>query len=666
MGGSSTIVDAINFVNTASSQRIEPGSVNLPPAPWPAHFKTEPTSDQVTKIAANVVDTVNNHFDKVPDLFLDSQDGFWRDHLALTWDLRTLKGKDKIRNFLQAEAQVKKVPLQIQIDESQAFRKPQVGGFAPVNGLRGIQFFITFTSQNGKGRGVVRLVQEHKTEEWKIWTFFLTLDEYRGHPEPKGPNRPKGVEHGGQPGRMNWAQKRQEEINFTKNEPDVLILGCGQGGLTAAARLKMLGVSSLIIDRNPRIGDNWRNRYHQLVLHDPVWYDHLPYLPFPDHWPIFTPKDKLADWFDSYAKALDLNVWLRSTIVSSEYDNARKSWKVVIRRSFVKSSRPSATSSSNPPTAGAPAATQVEEEIEHMELTVYPKHIIQCTGGSGKPNMPTSIPGITGGVFKGDRLCHSSQFTTATPLAKRGSKKAIVVGACNSSHDICQDFYERGYDVTMVQRSSTFVVSSSAALKYLIGPLYSEGGPAVEDADLFLWSHPSEVLKTLQQDLTKLTIEHDAELLAGLDRAGFKLDKGVDGAGLFAKYLQRQGGYYIDVGTSKLIVEGKIAVKSGVGIAAVVENGLKMEDGEVLEADEIVFATGYSNMRSTAREVFGNEQVGDKVGDVWGWNEEGEMRGIWTRSGHEAFWFHGGNLALARYYSRVVALQIKASLDGLL
>lgn len=428
----------------------------------------------------------------------------------------------------------------------------------------------------------------------------------------------------------------------------------------------MLGVSSLIIDRNPRIGDNWRNRYHQLVLHDPVWYDHLPYLPFPDHWPIFTPKDKLADWFDSYAKALDLNVWLRSTIVSSEYDNTRKAWKVVIRRSFVKSSRPSSSSSSsNPPTAGAPAA-QVEEEIEHMELTVYPKHIIQCTGGSGKPNMPTTIPGIAGGVFKGDRLCHSSQFTTATPLAKRGSKKAIVVGACNSSHDICQDFYERGYDVTMVQRSSTFVVSSSAALKYLIGPLYSEGGPAVEDADLFLWSHPSEVLKTLQQDLTKLTIEHDAELLAGLDRAGFKLDKGVDGAGLFAKYLQRHGGYYIDVGTSKLIVEGKIAVKSGVGIAAVVEKGLKMEDGEVLEADEIVFATGYSNMRSTAREVFGNEQVGDKVGDVWGWNEEGEMRGIWTRSGHEAFWFHGGNLALARYYSRVVALQIKASLDGLL
>ena len=227
MGDSTTsnTVDSINFVDTASSQRIEPGSVNHPPAPWPAHFKTEPTTEEVAKVAANVVDTVNNHLDKVPDLFLDSQAGFWRDHLALTWNLRTLKGKDKIRDFLQTEAQVNRVPLKIQIDESQAFRKPQVAGFAPVDGLKGIQFYITFTSENGKGRGLVRLVQEEKTEEWKIWTFFTTLEEYRDQPEPRGPNRPVGVEHGGQPGRMNWSQKRQEEINFTNHEPDVLILG---------------------------------------------------------------------------------------------------------------------------------------------------------------------------------------------------------------------------------------------------------------------------------------------------------------------------------------------------------------------------------------------------------------------------------------------------------
>ena len=89
-----------------------------------------------------------------------------------------------------------------------------------------------------------------------------------------------------------------------------LSLGAGQGGLTSAARLKMLGVNALIIDKNERVGDNWRQRYHQLVLHDPVWYDHLPYINFPPHWPIFTPKDKLAEFFECYAKLLELNVSL--------------------------------------------------------------------------------------------------------------------------------------------------------------------------------------------------------------------------------------------------------------------------------------------------------------------------------------------------------------------
>ena len=72
--------------------------------------------------------------------------------------------------------------------------------------------------------------------------------------------------------------------------------------------MKMLGIPTLIIDKNQAVGDNWRKRYHQLVLHDPVWYDHMPYLPFPDFWPVFTPKDKLVDWFETYVKALELNV----------------------------------------------------------------------------------------------------------------------------------------------------------------------------------------------------------------------------------------------------------------------------------------------------------------------------------------------------------------------
>ena len=103
--------------------------------------------------------------------------------------------------------------------------------------------------------------------------------------------------------------------------------------------------------------------------------------------------------------------------------------------------------------------------------TIHPRHIIQATGHSGEASFPSNIAGIND--FKGATLCHSSQFQG--PKADTKGKKAIIIGSCNSAHDIAQDFHEHGYDVTMVQRSSTLVVSSSNILKALSG-FYSEDG----------------------------------------------------------------------------------------------------------------------------------------------------------------------------------------------
>ncbi|KAM7219659.1 hypothetical protein V8F06_005040 [Rhypophila decipiens] len=627
-----TISDSI-FTTTASSQRLEPGSFNIQAEPWPKGTTDE--SIDAAGTANKIIDSFNQALDSkelkaLSSLFL--QTGYWRDHLALSWTLRTLKGRDKILAFLNQNQDfpVKKV----EIDSSSDFRKPQLTPFAPSGGSKGIGFFITFTTQHGSGRGMVRLVED-ADGEWKIWTFYTALDELNGHKEPLGANRPGGVKHGATPGRRNWADRRRDEENFVDTEPDVLIIGAGQGGLTAAARLKMLNVPSLIIDKNDQIGDNWRKRYHQLVLHDPVWYDHMPYQEFPKFWPIYTPKDKLADWFESYAKLLELNAWMKSEIVSSSWDDETKQWTVVVRRVHVDG----------------------REETR----TLKPKHVVLATGHSGKKYLP-SIPGM--GEFKGSLLCHSSEFPGAKETDGNSKKRAIVVGACNSSHDICQDYYEKGYQVTMVQRSSTCVVSADASIKVNVGVLYSEFGPSVKDADVWLWGWPSEVFKAIHTDLCKVQIEHDAELLAGLSKAGFKVDKGVNDAGLFSKYIQRGGGYYIDVGTSKLIIDGKVGIKSGVEITEVTAHGVRFSDGTELEADEIVFATGYENMRTQAGGILG-EDVQRRVGDIWGWDEEGEIRTIWRESGHPGVWFHGGNLALSRYYSRVLALQIKARLEGL-
>lgn len=364
-----------------------------------------------------------------------------------------------------------------------------------------------------------------------------------------------------------------------------------------------------------------------------MWYDHLPYVPFPSHWPIFTPKDKLAEWFESYVRILELNVWTETNIESAKWDESKRQWTVNLKRK------------------------KADGTVE--DRTLHPRHIIQATGHSGEMKLP-QINSMEN--FKGDRLCHSSQFKGAKPDAQ--GKKAVVVGCCNSGHDIAQDFYEHGYDVTIVQRSSTYVISSQSALDVLLQGLYEEGGPPTEDADLLFMSIPNPVLKRMHVDATAEISRRDADLIAGLEKVGFKTDTGPDEAGFFMKYFQRGGGYYIDVGCSQLIIDGKIKVKQGCEIAEVKEHGLLFDDGTELEADEIVFATGYQNMRSTARKIFGDE-VADRVKDVWGFDEEGELRTMWRKTGHPGFWFFGGNLALCRYYSRMLALQIKAMEEGI-
>lgn len=395
----------------------------------------------------------------------------------------------------------------------------------------------------------------------------------------------------------------------------------------------MLGVDTLVVDQNERVGDNWRKRYRQLVLHDPIWYDHMPYLHFPAHWPIFTPKDKLAQFFEAYTALLELNVWTSTELVHTKWDDAKKIWTVILNRK-----RADGTS-----------------EIR----TFHPRHLIQATGHSGKKNQP-AMKGIEN--FKGLRICHSSEH----PGARENSqgKKAVVVGSCNSAQDIAQDFLEKGYDVTIVQRSSTHVVSSKAITEIAFKGFYAEDGPPVDDADMMLHSLPTSVLKAVQIGIGALQTDFDKDMLDGLAKAGFKVDRGPDDAGLFFKYFQRGGGYYIDVGACKLIADGKIKVKQGQEIDEVLPHGLRFADGTELQADEIVLATGYQNMRTQTRTMFGDE-VADRVTDVWGFNEEGEMRTIWQRSGHPGFWFHGGNLALCRYYSRFLALQIKGLEEGL-
>jgi cation diffusion facilitator CzcD-associated flavoprotein CzcO len=320
----------------------------------------------------------------------------------------------------------------------------------------------------------------------------------------------------------------------------------------------------------------------------------MPYLPFPPTWPFFTAKDKLANWFESYAEAMDLNVWMNSNLESSSWSDAKAEWTVSIKRG------------------------------EEASRTFHPRHVIFCTGHSGEPKIP-SFPGQTD--FKGT-VYHGSQHKDASIAGDSAGKKVIVVGTGNSGHDIAQNFCDNGASVTMLQRSPTHVISASTGLLMITDALYGENSPSTEDADLYAQSFPVPVNWALSRMTTTKIAEAEKESLQGLEKAGFVLGDGVDGSGLFSLYYTRGGGYYIDVGASQLIIDGKIKIQqSPKGIQGFDAHNLILADGTKVEADIVVLATGYDNMRTSLQKAMGKE-VSEKCKDVWDLDEEGEINAV--------------------------------------
>ncbi len=464
--------------------------------------------------------------------------------------------------------------------------------------------------------------------------------ELKGHEEARGAARPKGVEHGANKHRTTWLERReQEEAELGISvQPYVLVVGGGQGGIGLGARLRQLGVPALVIDKHARPGDQWRGRYKSLCLHDPVWYDHLPYLKFPDNWPVFAPKDKIGDWLESYTRVMEIPYWSSTEAKSASYSEETGEWTVQVERD------------------GKP-------------LTLRPQQLVLATGMSGKANVP-ELPGQD--VFTGDQH-HSSAHPGPDPYA---GKRAVVIGSNNSAFDICGALWEHDADVTMVQRSSTHIVRSDSLMEIGLGDLYSEravaSGVTTEKADLIFASVPYRILHEFQIPLYDRMREKDADFYDRLEKAGFELDWGADGSGLFMKYLRRGSGYYIDVGSAELVADGQVKLAHG-QVDHLTETSVVLADGTELPADVVVYATGYGSMNGWAADLI-NQEVADKVGKVWGLGSdtpkdpgpwEGEQRNMWKPTQQQALWFHGGNLHQSRHYSQFLALQLKARSVGI-
>lgn len=554
------------------------------------------------------------------DLF--EPEGFWRDLIGMTWNLYTAEGREEIARMVAAthpDSTITNTELTDVEDEGDGVTR------------------LHFTCDTGHFhcRGIARL------RDGKAWTLLISGRELKDFPEKKGRNRELGAQHGPKQDPENWADRRDKRRATlgVSEQPYVLIIGGGQGGIALGARLKRQGVPALIVDKADRPGDQWRGRYHSLCLHDPVWYDHMPYLPFPDDWPVFTPKDKMGDWLEHYVGIMDLDYWTNAEVKHAEFDEARQRWDVRLTRNG-------------------------------NEMTLHPTQLVFATGMSGVPNRPQ----LKGQENFAGEIRHSSEHPGGDEDA---GKDVVILGANNSAHDIAADLVHNGARPVMIQRSSTHISQSDSLMKYVFGPLYSEdaveAGIDTDTADLLFASWPYKVLPDAQRPAFDQIRKDDAEFYDSLADRGFMVDFGDDDSGLFLKYLRRGSGYYINVGASELVADGSIPVHSPTTIAEVKEHSVVLDNGTELPADVIVLATGYGSMNGWVERLI-DKETADRVGRVWGLGSdttkdpgpwERELRNMWKPTQVDQLWFHGGNLHQSRHYSRYLALQLKARYEGM-
>ena len=547
-------------------------------------------------------------------------DGLWRDILAFTWNIQTMSGRDAIAATLH-ETLARTKPTHFHIPAS---RTPP--RWVSRAGTDCIETLFAFDTALGPCAGVARLVPDPRSPGQLLsWTLTSNLQEIRGHEEAFR-RREFHDPHGTRDfGAENWLDRRNRARAYADREPAVIVVGGGQAGLSIAARLGQLDVDTLIVDRHPRIGDNWRKRYHSLTLHNEVHVNHLPYMPFPPTFPVYIPKDKLANWFEAYVESLELNYWPGTELVSASYDDKRGQWSATLKRQD--------------------GSTRV----------MHPRHLIFATGVSSIPSYP-ELPGLKD--FSGE-VVHSGEFANATRWKGR---KALVLGTGTSGHDVAQELQAHGAEVTLIQRSKTYVVSLKEAQS--VYAIYSEGIP-FDDCDLLATSMPYPVLHRSYQLSTAKSYQVDKPLFDALEKRGFKTWLGEDETGFQMMYLRRGGGYYFNVGCSELVIAGAVGLMQFADVDRFVAEGALCKDGSTVPAELLVLATGYKNQQETVRLYLGDE-IADKIGPVWGFDAGGELNNMWRRTAQPGLWFTAGSLAQCRIFSRYLAIQIKAIEEGLL
>lgn len=551
-----------------------------------------------------------------------TDDVHWRDLVVFTGSIEQHRGRDVVSPLLAAAAGTVR-PRRLR--PALGFTEPQ---WVHLWGRRVLEVVFEFDLEEGTGLGVARLIDDPATPAGaRAWLLLTSLRSVARTPRSVDLLEHRYGYRREQPSES-WSDHRQRRRAFEDREPDVLVVGAGHSGQMLAAQLLDLGVDALVVDAQERVGDVWRHRYHSLALHNPTTASHFPFLAFPAHFPPYLSKDQLANWLEVYAEAMSLPIWSSTELVSASFDPQENRWQASVRRD-----------------GGA--------------RTLRPRHVVMAVGAFG--NVPRR-PRLAGLKQFGGEVLHTSEVRT---FDRFSGARALVVGVGSSGHDTALELLRRGAEVTMLQRGPVDVVDLATVERYPW--VAAREGATLEEHDLIAAANMVfPVARQAMRETAAAQRERDRDLLAALADVGFRTEAGANGGGWQLQAWRTGGGYYINVGASDAIADGRISVLQSDAVGSFEKAGLQRHgENDVLPLDVVILATGFENASSEVARIFGAD-VASAIGPIFSLDDHGvgEWSNTWVPTSQPHLWFTAGGLAQSRPYSRYLALQLAAATDA--
>lgn len=189
-------------------------------------------------------------------------------------------------------------------------------------------------------------------------------------------------------------------------------------------------------------------------------------------------------------------------------------------------------------------------------------------------------------------------------------QSVIVVGSANSAFDVLDDTAHAGLETTMVARSPTYIFPWAYAQEPNSLGMYEH--VPLDVCDKVLHTGPTAVDGQLMRGLYMALASKEPDRYKPLAKAGFPVYDSLDGrSDLMMHLCERGGGHFNEIGDGVgLIVSGQVKVKGNVAPARYTATGLEFSDGTTVDADAIVWCTGFKDKdRSVTAEVLGGGDV---------------------------------------------------------